>query len=148
MGCAIKKMDQLDYDDIIRPPLLSKLKNSRVKTGLFPEGEIFYLRNYKELQKENIPKNNNKGIMSYDVVITELSVEYKFSRPELMHEFKGSVIKLYHSGISLDNEFNFIGQTEEYEDNDLLFQKKFQMNYYFHKMQIIKIEIDIKIFKS
>ena len=143
MGCAIKKMEQLDYDDIIRPPLLYKLKNSRVKTGLFPEGEIFYLRNYKELQKENIPKNNNKGIMSYDVVITELSVEYKFSRPELMHEFKGSVIKLYHSGISLDNEFNFIGQTEEYEDNDLLFQKKFRMNYYFHKMQIIKIEIDI-----
>ena len=51
-----------------------------------------------------IPKSNSKGIMAYDGVIAELSVEYKFSRKELMHEFKGSVIKIYHTDISLDNE--------------------------------------------
>jgi hypothetical protein len=81
--------------------------------------------------------------MAYDGVVAELSVEYKFSRPELMHEFKGSIIKIYHSDISLDNEFNFIGQTEEYVDNDLLFKKRFRMYYCFQKLQIVKVEIDI-----
>ena len=140
MGCSIKKTEQLNYEDAIYPPVITISKNSRVKTKLFPEGEKYYIRNYKELQKESSP---TKGIMAYDGVLTELSVEYKFSRPELMHEFKGSIIKVYHSNISLDNEFNFIGQTEEYEDNDLLFKKKFRMHYCFQKLQIIKIEIDI-----
>ena len=81
--------------------------------------------------------------MAYDGVVAELSVEYKFSRPELMHEFKGSVIKVYHSDISLDNEFSFIGSTEEYEGNDLLFKKRFRMYYCFQKLQVVKIEIDI-----
>ena len=110
---------------------------------LFPEGEIYYLRNYKELQKEKIPQSNRKGIMDYDGVVAELSVEYKFKKPELMHEFKGSIIKIYHSDIALDNEFNFIGQTEEYVDNDLLLKKRFKMFYCFQKLQIIKVEIDI-----
>ena len=61
-----------------------------------------------------------------------------------MHEFKGSVIKVYHSYISLDDEFAFIGQTEEYVDNDLLFKKRFKMLYCFQKLQIVKIEIDIE----
>ena len=51
---------------------------------LFPEGEIYYIRNYKELQKENISQSNSKGIMDYDGVVAELNVEYKFKRPELM----------------------------------------------------------------
>ena len=142
MGCSNSNIQNINYDQL-NPPLQPNLKNTRVKSDLFPEGEIYYLRNYKELQKENIPKNNSKGIMAYDGVIAELSVEYKFSRPELMHEFKGSVIKVYHSDISLDNEFNFIGQTEEYVDNDLLFKKRFRMYYCFQKLQIIKIEIDV-----
>jgi len=61
-----------------------------------------------------------------------------------MHEFKGSIIKVYHSDISLDDEFAFIGQTEEYVDNDLLFKKRFKMLYCFQKLQIVKIEIDIE----
>jgi hypothetical protein len=69
-------------------------------------------------------------------------VEYKFSRPELRQEFKGSTIKLYHSDISLDNEFTFIGSTEEFDDSDLLFKKKFRMTYCFQKLQIVKVEID------
>ena len=74
--------------------------------------------------------------------MAELSVEYKFARPELKHEFKGSTIKLYHSDISLDDEFTFIGSTEEFEETDLLFKKKFRMTYCFQKLQIVKIEID------
>ena len=95
------------------------------------------------MQKENIPQSNNKGIMAYDGVVAELNVEYKFKKPELMNEFRGSIIKIYHSVIALDNEFNFIGQTEEYVDNDLLFKKRFKMFYCFQKLQIIKVEIDI-----
>ena len=142
MGCSGGQSECINFD-VLNPPVNANFKNTRVKTDLFPEGEIYYLRNYKELQKENIPKSNSKGIMAYDGVVAELSVEYKFSRPELMHEFKGSIIKIYHSDISLDNEFNFIGQTEEYVDNDLLFKKRFRMYYCFQKLQIVKIEIDI-----
>ena len=142
MGCSNSKTENINFN-VLDPPLRSIFKNTRVKTELFPEGEIYYLRNYKELQKENIPKSNSKGIMAYDGVVAELSVEYKFSRPELMHEFKGSVIKVYHSDISLDNEFSFIGSTEEYEGNDLLFKKRFRMYYCFQKLQVVKIEIDI-----
>ena len=142
MGCSSDSGRNINYDEL-NPPIDADFTNTRIKTDLFPEGEIYYLRNYKELQKENIPKNNSKGIMAYDGVIAELSVEYKFSTPELMHEFRGSIIKIYHSDISLDNEFNFIGQTEEYVDNDLLFKKKFRMYYCFQKLQVIKVEIDI-----
>ena len=142
MGCSGGQTECINFD-VLNPPVNANFKNTRVKTDLFPEGEIYYLRNYKELQKENIPKSNSKGIMAYDGVVAELSVEYKFSRPELMHEFKGSIIKIYHSDISLDNEFNFIGQTEEYVDNDLLFKKRFRMSYCFQKLQIVKVEIDI-----
>ena len=142
MGCSGGQSECINFD-VLNPPVNANFKNTRVKTDLFPEGEIYYLRNYKELQKENIPKSNSKGIMAYDGVVAELSVEYKFSRPELMHEFKGSIIKIYHSDISLDNEFNFIGQTEEYVDNDLLFKKRFRMYYCFQKLQIVKVEIDI-----
>ena len=142
MGCSNDNAENINYD-VLNPPVNSNFKNTRPKTDLFPEGEIYYLRNYKELQKENIPKSNSKGIMAYDGVVAELSVEYKFSRPELMHEFKGSIIKIYHSDISLDNEFNIIGQTEEYVDNDLLFKKRFRMYYCFQKLQIVKVEIDI-----
>ena len=142
MGCSNNKIENINFN-VLDPPLRTVFKNTRVKTELFPEGEIYYLRNYKELQKENIPKSNSKGIMAYDGVVAELSVEYKFSRPELMHEFKGSIIKVYHSDISLDNEFSFIGSTEEFEDNDLLFKKRFRMYYCFQKLQVVKIEIDI-----
>ena len=142
MGCTNDNAENINYD-ALNPPVNSNFKNTRPKTDLFPEGEIYYLRNYKELQKENIPKSNSKGIMAYDGVVAELSVEYKFSRPELMQEFKGSIIKIYHSDISLDNEFNFIGQTEEYVDNDLFFKKRFRMFYCFQKLQVIKVEIDI-----
>ena len=142
MGCSGGQSECINFD-VLNPPVNANFKNTRVKTDIFPEGEIYYLRNYKELQKENIPKSNSKGIMAYDGVVAELSVEYKFSRPELMHEFKGSIIKIYHSDISLDNEFNFIGQTEEYVDNDLLFKKRFRMYYCFQKLQIVKVEIDI-----
>ena len=142
MGCSNSHAECINFD-VLDPPVNANFKNTRIKTELFPEGEIYYLRNYKELQKDNIPKSNSKGIMAYDGVIAELSVEYKFSRKELMHEFKGSVIKIYHTDISLDNEFNYIGSTEEYVDNDLLFKKRFRMYYCFQKLQIIKIEIDI-----
>ena len=143
MGCSSSSVQCINMDQL-NPPVNANFKNTRVKTNLFPEGEINYLRNYKELQKENIPKSNSKGIMAYDGVVAELSLEYKFAKPELIHEFKGSVIKVYHSNIALDNEFTFIGSTEEYEDNDLLFKKRFRMDYCFHKLQIVKIEIKIK----
>ena len=142
MGCSNSGIELINFD-VLNPPVNSKFKNTRVKTDLFPEGEIYYLRNYKELQKNSIPANNSKGIMAYDGVVAELSVEYKFSRPELMHEFKGSVIKIYHSDLTLDNEFAYIGSTEEYNDNDLKFKKRFRMYYCFQKLQIVKVEIEL-----
>ena len=140
MGCTNNQVEYINYD-VLNPPVNCNFKNTRVKREDFPEGEIYYLRDKKEPKKEHLKKQKHQS-EALDGVMAELSVEYKFSRPELKHEFKGSVVKLYHSDISLDNEFTFIGSTEEYEDNDLLFKKKFRMTYCFQKLQIVKIEID------
>jgi len=141
MGCANNQIEYINYD-VLNPPVKCNFKNTRIKSEDFPEGEIYYLRDKKEPKKEHLKKNMKHESEALDGVMAELSVEYKFSRPELKHEFKGSTIKLYHSDISLDNEFTFIGSTEEYDDNDLLFKKKFRMTYCFQKLQIVKIEID------
>ena len=141
MGCANNQVEYINYD-VLNPPVNCNFKNTRIKSEDFPEGEIYYLRDKKEPKKEHLKKNMKHESEALDGVMAELSVEYKFSRPELKHEFKGSTIKLYHSDISLDNEFTFIGSTEEYDDNDLLFKKKFRMTYCFQKLQIVKIEID------
>jgi len=141
MGCSNKEIEYINYD-VLNPPVNCNFKNTRVKREDFPEGEIYYLRDKKEIKKEHLKKHSKHESEALDGVMAELSVEYKFSRPELKKEFKGSTIKLYHSDISLDNEFTFIGSTEEYDDSDLIFKKKFRMTYCFQKLQIIKIEID------
>ena len=138
MGCSHNNVQVINIDQL-NPPVNTNIKNTRPKTNLFPEGEIYYLRNLKQ---QNVHKNSSKGT-EYEGDIVELSVEYKFSRPELIHEFKGSVIRVYHSDINLDNKFSYIGSTEEYEDNDLLFKKRFRMDYCFQKLQIVKLEIII-----
>ena len=56
MGCSINAFQSINLDQL-HPPVNANFKNTRVKTNLFPEGEINYLRNYKELQKENIKEN-------------------------------------------------------------------------------------------
>ena len=142
MGCNSGKTEQIDYDSIVNPPINTNFKNTRIKKEDFPEGEIYYLRDKKESKKEHLKKQAKHESEALDGVMAELSVEYKFARPELKHEFKGSTIKLYHSDISLDDEFTFIGSTEEFEETDLLFKKKFRMTYCFQKLQIVKIEID------
>ena len=141
MGCSENQMEYINYD-VLNPPVNSNFKNTRIKREDFPTGEIYYLRDKKEPKKEHLKKQAKHESEALDGVMAELSVEYKFSRPELKHEFKGSTIKLYHSDISLDNEFTFIGSTEEFEETDLLFKKKFRMTYCFQKLQIVKIEID------
>ena len=141
MGCANNQIEYINYD-VLNPPVNSNFKNTRLKREDFPEGEIYYLRDKKESKKEHLKKNAKHESEALDGVMAELSVEYKFSRPELRQEFKGSTIKLYHSDISLDNEFTFIGSTEEFDDSDLLFKKKFKMTYCFQKLQIVKVEID------
>ena len=141
MGCANNQIEYINYD-VLNPPVNSNFKNTRLKREDFPEGEIYYLRNKKESKKEHLKKNAKHESEALDGVMAELSVEYKFSRPELRQEFKGSTIKLYHSDISLDNEFTFIGSTEEFDDSDLLFKKKFRMTYCFQKLQIVKVEIN------
>ena len=141
MGCANNQIEYINYD-VLNPPVNSNFKNTRLKREDFPEGEIYYLRDKKESKKEHLKKNAKHESEALDGVMAELSVEYKFSRPELRQEFKGSTIKLYHSDISLDNEFTFIGSTEEFDDSDLLFKKKFRMTYCFQKLQIVKVEID------
>ena len=141
MGCANNQIEYINYD-VLNPPVNSNFKNTRVKREDFPEGEIYYLRDKKESKKEHLKKNAKHESEALDGVMAELSVEYKFSRPELRQEFKGSTIKLYHSDISLDNEFTFIGSTEEFDDSDLLFKKKFKMTYCFQKLQIVKVEIN------
>ena len=141
MGCANNQIEYINYD-VLNPPVNSNFKNTRLKREDFPEGEIYYLRDKKESKKEHLKKNAKHESEALDGVMAELSVEYKFSRPELRQEFKGSTIKLYHSDISLDNEFTFIGSTEEFDDSDLLFKKKFKMTYCFQKLQIVKVEIN------
>ena len=141
MGCANNQIEYINYD-VLNPPVNSNFKNTRLKREDFPEGEIYYLRDKKESKKEHLKKNSKHESEALDGVMAELSVEYKFSRPELRQEFKGSTIKLYHSDISLDNEFTFIGSTEEFDDSDLLFKKKFRMTYCFQKLQIVKVEIN------
>ena len=141
MGCANNQIEYINYD-VLNPPVNSNFKNTRLKREDFPEGEIYYLRDKKESKKEHLKKNAKHESEALDGVMAELSVEYKFSRPELRKEFKGSTIKLYHSDISLDNEFTFIGSTEEFDDSDLLFKKKFRMTYCFQKLQIVKVEIN------
>lgn len=141
MGCANNQIEYINYD-VLNPPVNSNFKNTRLKREDFPEGEIYYLRDKKESKKEHLKKNAKHESEALDGVMAELSVEYKFSRPELRQEFKGSTIKLYHSDISLDNEFTFIGSTEEFDDSDLLFKKKFRMTYCFQKLQIVKVEIN------
>ena len=141
MGCANNQIEYINYD-VLNPPVNSNFKNTRLKREDFPEGEIYYLRDKKQSKKEHLKKNAKHESEALDGVMAELSVEYKFSRPELRQEFKGSTIKLYHSDISLDNEFTFIGSTEEFDDSDLLFKKKFRMTYCFQKLQIVKVEID------
>ena len=142
MGCNSGKTEEVDYDSVVNPPINSNFKNTRIKKEDFPEGEIYYLRDKKESKKEHLKKQAKHESEALDGVMAELSVEYKFAREELKHEFKGSTIKLYHSDISLDDEFTFIGSTEEFEESDLLFKKKFRMTYCFQKLQIVKIEID------
>ena len=100
------------------------------------------INNIKKTSIQIFQQNSTKIREALDGVMAELSVEYKFARPELKHEFKGSTIKLYHSDISLDDEFTFIGSTEEFEEKDLLFKKRFRMTYCFQKLQVVKIEID------
>ena len=38
-------------EDDLNPPVISVVKNTRVKTNLFPEGEIYYLRNKETLKQ-------------------------------------------------------------------------------------------------
>ena len=141
MGCSNNQIEYINYDEL-NPPVNSDFKNTRLKREDFPEGEIYYLRDKKQPKKEHLKKQTKHESEALDGVMAELSVEYKFARDELKHVFKGSTIKLYHSDISLDNEFTFIGSTEEFDDSDLLFKKKFRMTYCFQKLQIVKVEID------
>ena len=143
MGCNDDKIELIDQDKVLNPPINCNFKNTRIKREDFPTGEIYYLRDKKEPKKEHLKKQAKHESEALDGVMAELSVEYKFSREELKHEFKGSTIKLYHSDISLDDEFTFIGSTEEFDDKgDLLFKKRFRMTYCFQKLQVVKIEID------
>jgi hypothetical protein len=143
MGCANNQIEYINYDDL-NPPVNSNFKNTRLKREDFPEGEIYYLRDKKQPKKEHLKKQTKHESEALDGVMAELSVEYKFARDELKQVFKGSTIKLYHSDISLDNEFTFIGSTEEFDESDLLFKKKFRMTYCFQKLQVVKVEIDYK----
>lgn len=142
MGCTNKTPEKINYDEVLNPPMKTNFPNTRIKREDFPEGEIYYLRDKKESKKEHLKKQSKHESEALDGVMAELSVEYKFARPELKKEFKGSTIKLYHSDISLDNEFTFIGSTEEFGEGDLLFKKRFRMTYCFQKLQVVKIEID------
>ena len=143
MGCNDDKIELIDQDKVLNPPINCNFKNTRIKREDFPTGEIYYLRDKKEPKKEHLKKQAKHESEALDGVMAELSVEYKFSMEELKHEFKGSTIKLYHSDISLDDEFTFIGSTEEFDDEGaLLFKKRFRMTYCFQKLQVVKIEID------
>ena len=143
MGCSNNQIEYINYDEL-NPPVNSDFKNTRLKREDFPEGEIYYLRDKKQPKKEHLKKQTKHESEALDGVMAELSVEYKFARDELKQVFKGSTIKLYHSDISLDNEFTFIGSTEEFDESDLLFKKKFRMTYCFQKLQVVKVEIDYK----
>ena len=71
MGCSQGSLGVITNDDI-NPPLITSIPNFRTKTNLFPEGEIYYLRNTEALKQG--AKNENKHFLSYDEVKIELTI--------------------------------------------------------------------------
>ena len=60
-------------EDDLNPPVISVVKNTRVKTNLFPEGEIYYLRNTETLKQG--AQSESKHFLSYDTLTIELTLE-------------------------------------------------------------------------
>ena len=57
MGCGSSSLGVIREEDI-NPPIIHSIPNSRIKTNLFPEGEIYYLRNSETLKQG--AQNENK----------------------------------------------------------------------------------------
>ena len=138
MGCSQGSLGVITNDDI-NPPLITSIPNFRTKTNLFPEGEIYYLRNTEALKQG--AKNENKHFLSYDELKIELTITYKFKDDSLREKFIGNTVKFYHSDLSKDDQFSYIGSTEAYTGVGYSYKKKFTMTYCFQKVQDIKCEI-------
>lgn len=113
MGCGSSSLGVIREEDI-NPPIIHSIPNSRIKTDLFPEGEIYYLRNSETLKQG--AKNENKHFLSYDELKIELTISYKFYKEDLSEKFIGNTIKFYHSDLSKDDQFSYVGSTEEFND--------------------------------
>ena len=140
MGCSSAKPILIDEEEL-NPEIIAQVTNRRIKTKLYPEGEIYYLRNHSVIKKNSIPTADSKGLLAYDNTLVELTVEYKFNKPELIKEFRGTRIKLYHTDVTKDNQFTYIGSTEPLKENTLKFDQKFQMYFCFQKKQQVKFEV-------
>ena len=126
-------------EDDLNPPVISVVKNSRVKTNLFPEGEIYYLRNTETLKQG--AQSESKHFLSYDTLTIELTLKFNFKTDEIKKRFQGTTIKFYHSDLAKDDQFSYVGTTEPYSGYGVEYKKKFQMTYCFQKIQDIKCEI-------
>ena len=142
MGCSSSDLGVIKEDEI-NPPVISTIPNLREKTELFPEGEIYYLRNIETIKKG--ANNPNKNFLAYDELTIEFSLCYKFKYETLINKFIDSTIKFYHSDIQVDSQYTFVGSTERFKNKngDCFFIKKFQMQYCFQKEQHIKLEIEL-----
>ena len=140
MGCSSALPILIDEEEL-NPEIITQVTNRRIKTKLYPEGELYYLRNHAQIKKNSIPTADSKGLLAYDNTLVELKVEYKFKKPELLSSFKGTRIKIYHSDVTKDNQFTYIGSTEPLKENTLKFDQNFQMYFCFQKRQQIKFEI-------
>ena len=56
MGCNDDKIELIDQDKVLNPPINCNFKNTRIKREDFPTGEIYYLRDKKEPKKEHLKK--------------------------------------------------------------------------------------------
>ena len=141
MGCSASNLGVIKEEEI-NPPVNSHIDNCRTKTNLFPEGEIYYLRNNEVLKQGAL--SPNKHFLSYDQLTVELSIKYNFKDDFLKQKFIGTTIKLYHSDLSKDDQYCYNGITEPFYGNDLKYDKTFMITYCFQKVQDIKCEIWLK----
>jgi hypothetical protein len=142
MGAGNTNIEKIN-EEVLNPPIIDQVENTRIKTKLFPEGEIYYLRNHDQIKENAVPTANAKGLLSYDNIVVLLTISYEFKKPNLGEEFIGSRIKLYHSDLIKDNQFVYIGATEIFENKEMTFKKKFQMFFCFQKIQEVKAEIEL-----
>ena len=80
MGAGNTNIEKIN-EEVLNPPIIDQVENTRIKTKLFPEGEIYYLRNHEQIKENAVPTANAKGLLSYDNIVVLLTISYDFKKP-------------------------------------------------------------------